>query len=605
MAKRIQFRRGTSTQHSSFTGALGEVTVDTTLKTLRVHDNVKVGGNIIATTEDLVSKITQVSTVADLQNTEPMYIGQIVYVLEYGEGTGYGGGLYIAVENTYTGSDSEETLGGSRWRMITENNIFPIDRLGAVKDNSVSVKDAFIRAIKCVREAGSGTVYVGPGEWTMAQLVCDVNASNITFHFELGCHIKMANVLLGWYPTSKGKGHHNVSIVGEGIIETLPGAYWHNDLVYVTGVKLEGLTFIRPLVVGHFLDLMGCADVCIENITVLGSNIESHDGNGRFYVEFIQVSEDATVGLGWVEKRTELVPLMNQGIGTINVTLTNSVFLPYTDKDNVTTYPPRPIGNHSTQSGDRNLRIIGNKFKDIIRQEISPWFAWLEIPTADEVHISGNSFICTGASIPLSDMQVGIIMLRGASSSRGVAILDNTFDITVPDGKYTSVISNVSSGLDINITGNVFKCAAEFSDLVSLSAPCNIKVLGNSVDSTGRRFFFGSASSAGSRCLVQGNNLIFNPPPTVANYRDPVDVSSSSLTLVGNHIEHPSKAFNVKSNNSVCTAVGNTMVGGAREVSLNYGMLTGNLFKTATAPVVTIGGVAQTSNGWNFVHVPV
>ena len=29
----IQFRRGTTTEHSSFTGLLGEVTVDTTKKT--------------------------------------------------------------------------------------------------------------------------------------------------------------------------------------------------------------------------------------------------------------------------------------------------------------------------------------------------------------------------------------------------------------------------------------------------------------------------------------------------------------------------------------------------------------------------------------------
>lgn len=67
MAKRVQFRRGTSEQHNSFTGALGEITVDTTLKTLRVHDNVEVGGSIIATqdfVEDTISTIEgDVSTI--------------------------------------------------------------------------------------------------------------------------------------------------------------------------------------------------------------------------------------------------------------------------------------------------------------------------------------------------------------------------------------------------------------------------------------------------------------------------------------------------------------------------------------------------------------
>jgi hypothetical protein len=44
MATILQLRRGTSTQHSSFTGAEGEVTIDTTKDTLVVHDGVTAGG---------------------------------------------------------------------------------------------------------------------------------------------------------------------------------------------------------------------------------------------------------------------------------------------------------------------------------------------------------------------------------------------------------------------------------------------------------------------------------------------------------------------------------------------------------------------------------
>lgn len=44
MAKLLKLRRGTTTQHSSFTGAEGEVTVDTTKDTLVVHDNSTAGG---------------------------------------------------------------------------------------------------------------------------------------------------------------------------------------------------------------------------------------------------------------------------------------------------------------------------------------------------------------------------------------------------------------------------------------------------------------------------------------------------------------------------------------------------------------------------------
>jgi hypothetical protein len=44
MAKRVQFRRGTTVQHSSFTGAAGEITIDTTKYTAVVHDGTTVGG---------------------------------------------------------------------------------------------------------------------------------------------------------------------------------------------------------------------------------------------------------------------------------------------------------------------------------------------------------------------------------------------------------------------------------------------------------------------------------------------------------------------------------------------------------------------------------
>lgn len=44
-AKQVQLRRGTTAQHGSFTGAPGEVTVDTDLNVLRVHDGATAGGH--------------------------------------------------------------------------------------------------------------------------------------------------------------------------------------------------------------------------------------------------------------------------------------------------------------------------------------------------------------------------------------------------------------------------------------------------------------------------------------------------------------------------------------------------------------------------------
>ena len=44
MATQVQFRRGTTAEHSGFKGANGEVTVDTSLKTVVIHDAITNGG---------------------------------------------------------------------------------------------------------------------------------------------------------------------------------------------------------------------------------------------------------------------------------------------------------------------------------------------------------------------------------------------------------------------------------------------------------------------------------------------------------------------------------------------------------------------------------
>ena len=57
MATILQLRRGTTTQHSTFTGAEGEVTIDTTKDTVVVHDGSTVGGVPLAKESAIASKI--------------------------------------------------------------------------------------------------------------------------------------------------------------------------------------------------------------------------------------------------------------------------------------------------------------------------------------------------------------------------------------------------------------------------------------------------------------------------------------------------------------------------------------------------------------------
>jgi hypothetical protein len=70
MAKRVQFRRGTTLQHSVFIGAPGEITVDTEKNIIVVHDGVTPGGWPANRLSDVAGNIN-LQGVATFSNATP------------------------------------------------------------------------------------------------------------------------------------------------------------------------------------------------------------------------------------------------------------------------------------------------------------------------------------------------------------------------------------------------------------------------------------------------------------------------------------------------------------------------------------------------------
>ena len=62
MAKQVQLRGGTSTEHENFVGAPREITIDTDLNTIRVHDGRTRGGHVLSKKEDVDAQIEQISS---------------------------------------------------------------------------------------------------------------------------------------------------------------------------------------------------------------------------------------------------------------------------------------------------------------------------------------------------------------------------------------------------------------------------------------------------------------------------------------------------------------------------------------------------------------
>jgi hypothetical protein len=71
MPLQLQFRRGTAAQNNAFTGAVGELAVDTDNKTIRVHDGSTAGGIAIVNvnaTQTLTNKTLTTPVIAAISN---------------------------------------------------------------------------------------------------------------------------------------------------------------------------------------------------------------------------------------------------------------------------------------------------------------------------------------------------------------------------------------------------------------------------------------------------------------------------------------------------------------------------------------------------------
>ena len=103
MATAIQRRRGTSAQHANFTGLAGEITVDTTLNTIIVHDGVTEGGVRLAKYTEVVSAsegdITAVNTLLGSGLTGGTASGSANIAIDY---ENMQGNLVPSVDNVYS-----------------------------------------------------------------------------------------------------------------------------------------------------------------------------------------------------------------------------------------------------------------------------------------------------------------------------------------------------------------------------------------------------------------------------------------------------------------------------------------------------------------------
>lgn len=82
MPTQVQFRRGTSAQNNSFTGAAGELSVDTDIKTIRVHDGSTQGGFAVAKSDLSNLNNVGVLTATDFNSSSDINLKTNIHPIE-------------------------------------------------------------------------------------------------------------------------------------------------------------------------------------------------------------------------------------------------------------------------------------------------------------------------------------------------------------------------------------------------------------------------------------------------------------------------------------------------------------------------------------------
>jgi hypothetical protein len=186
MAIQVKFRRGSSGQHGSFTGANGEITVDTTNKTLRVHDGVTVGGIRLA-------KFNEVST-ANLQSVSTHILPSANITYDLGSSTKRFRSLYLSNNTIYLGAAVIRASGNGVITFVA--NAQPAVIRAAAVVVAANTPSAFqnLTITNLVLNNVLGVQYGGTGKSSLTQNGVMYASNSTTFAFATGSNGKIMQI---------------------------------------------------------------------------------------------------------------------------------------------------------------------------------------------------------------------------------------------------------------------------------------------------------------------------------------------------------------------------------------------------------------------------
>jgi hypothetical protein len=185
MAIEVKFRRGSANQHNSFTGANGEITVDTTNKTLRVHDGVTVGGTRLAKFSDITS---------DFSNVASSIIPSANITFDLGTPTKRWRSLYLSGNTIFLGLAAIKADGNGTITFVSNNQPTVIRASSIVLTSNTPSTFENVSITNLVLNNVLGVQYGGTGKTSLTQNGVMYASNSTAFAFATGSNGKIMQI---------------------------------------------------------------------------------------------------------------------------------------------------------------------------------------------------------------------------------------------------------------------------------------------------------------------------------------------------------------------------------------------------------------------------
>lgn len=171
MTTSLRLRRGTTTQHSTFTGGAGEITVDTSKNTVVVHDGATAGGFPLAKASDVTGAV-RYDSVQSLLAAQQLQVRSNIGAMAEPANTGL-------ISKTGSGTTASRTIQAGSGISVTNgdgvNGNPSIANTGVLSVNGLT---GAVNLNLTESQGGRGQVFTSSGTWTVpagttnAMVVC-------------------------------------------------------------------------------------------------------------------------------------------------------------------------------------------------------------------------------------------------------------------------------------------------------------------------------------------------------------------------------------------------------------------------------------------------